>query len=265
MIHMETTSANVLHTGIPLEIALASLPEPVTVPTSVVAGQFKIDAAGNLHVGLSDKTAKFSYVPQYSWMRYNAISTTTYYWDKYQTSATYTSSISSSYSASYGTNTYCSNPSLSVVVLNGGAYFIANSSSSFSSARTLVGSTHYYGIPMTINNTMVSSFMVRPESGVTLQIWAKDSYRPGMMFQVGGVWTLTTYIPSISKGSFLETVSSTVKNQYPTNSVNGSYWYVYTRSDVSYSRGSYIDTLVSYDSTAYPRNGYQGGYWYVKQ
>ena len=59
--------------------------------------------------------------------------------------------------------------------------------------------------------------------------------------------------------------SSTNRNRYPNNGQSGNYWYVYDRSSVSYSRGSYISDVEA-DPGTYPENGrHSDGYWYVLQ
>ena len=49
--------------------------------------------------------------------------------------------------------------------------------------------------------------------------------------------------------------SSTNRNRYPNNGQSGNYWYVYDRQDISYSRGSYIGDVESDNPSAYPTNG----------
>ena len=68
----------------------------------------------------------------------------------------------------------------------------------------------------------------------------------------------TTNIP----GSYIDTVTGSVSNQYPSNGSYGGYWYVSAGS--TSKKGSLIDTVENDNENAYPANGISGNYWYVK-
>lgn len=59
------------------------------------------------------------------------------------------------------------------------------------------------------------------------------------------------------------TESDTVYYVSSANSSGFNYYYYYKREQTN-QRGSYIEDVTSTDENAYPTNGVQGGYWYVK-
>ena len=67
-------------------------------------------------------------------------------------------------------------------------------------------------------------------------------------------------------GTFLREVSSTNQTAYPDNGVyNGSFYTKQSKTETEYSQGTYIDTVESESPDTYPVNGVLNGYWYVKE
>ena len=64
------------------------------------------------------------------------------------------------------------------------------------------------------------------------------------------------------KGSANGTVNSLTSNAYPNDGVSGNYWYTYSGS--AQEAGTQVGTVESYNSSAYPDDGIQDGYWYTK-
>lgn len=59
-------------------------------------------------------------------------------------------------------------------------------------------------------------------------------------------------------GDFIETVSATTSDAYPSNGAQGDYWYIEAGS----RKGAFIDTVTSTSGDTYPENDIQDGYWY---
>lgn len=91
-------------------------------------------------------------------------------------------------------------------------------------------------------------------------------YDQNVIMHYEGEWVRTTDRVQTgtqqSQGSFVDAVTGTTSNQYPSNGVSGSYWYVSNGS--TQSQGSFIDIVTSDNENAYPDNGISGNYWYVK-
>lgn len=91
--------------------------------------------------------------------------------------------------------------------------------------------------------------------------WSGQS---GVWFDWSGCDTPTSYTYSKGTTSY-GTVTSTNRSAYPDNNYSGSYWYVYSTSNIIYSQGTTSYGIVkSKESDTYPANGkHTDNYWYV--
>lgn len=67
----------------------------------------------------------------------------------------------------------------------------------------------------------------------------------------------------ISKAEYIGVVESNNKNDFPIDSYQGQYWYVYTGSQLFQYLGDYLNQIDAEMMNAYPHNGIKGKYWYV--
>ena len=85
--------------------------------------------------------------------------------------------------------------------------------------------------------------------------------------QSGAYWYVSAGSDtSYSKGSTLySSVSSTSSSAYPNPGHQDGYWYENRQEVITYSMGSYIEDVFSTNPQRYPTNGIDGAYWYVLQ
>ena len=69
----------------------------------------------------------------------------------------------------------------------------------------------------------------------------------------------------IQKADYIGEVESLNKNDYPEDSYQGQYWYIYKGSKLFQYLGSLIETVNAETVNAYPKNGIKIGYWYIYQ
>ena len=87
-----------------------------------------------------------------------------------------------------------------------------------------------------------------------------DAYPPISIQPDGHVYVFD-YSES-SKGEYIDTVSSSLSSEYPSDGAKGDYWYTYKNSEATTSKGTSLGQVSSTNSNAYPQDGIQDNIWY---
>lgn len=237
----------------------------------------------------------------YTWKRYNAIETVTYFWNV--STISYSQNIRNGLLA--GTSLAAlktSNSGGSSIDLNGYiatditwdpgklTYVIRSDSNQYSSVNNLFNSRNtvyldsvsyslFYdtdGIPYTCITSVPSALLYDTSSLVNTtvnQFGLLSSPNKSGFISISGVngmcneyRSLMIYDRTQVAGTYLREASSTNQSAYPDNGVyNGSFYTKQSKTETEYSQGSYIDTVESESPDTYPVNGVLNGYWYIKE
>ena len=235
----------------------------------------------------------------YTWKRYSAIETVTYFWNIYNVNYT---KIERELTLN-GTNLFGCNINFSGVDTR--YYYIDsiewNPSQSTWTIQTMVYMSppdykryvidnhgRFYGSYQLFNNVELEEL---PDGRKYNRIFAFESYtggyttdRTGYGFLAYGVQLLDSretvtvnshtyylatakqYNRNASMGSYIREETSTNQSQYPDNGEQNDLYYIkQSKTDTSYSQGEYIDTVESESPDTYPVNGVLNGYWYVRE
>ena len=189
----------------------------------------------------------------YTWNRYNLNSTTTYIWNRYNLNTSYSYQLQAS-----GTTTW-------YILFNRAVFTSVYASSPNTISGN--GATTVQGIIGYGNDTsgLIGYWVINNDpyrADTALQISSARRVNNTQLTVTGTLYEQVS-IPQYSAGSAAGTVSSTNRSAYPDNSYSGSYWYVYSNSNITYSQGSANGTVSSTNRSAYPDNSYSGSYWYV--
>ena len=226
----------------------------------------------------------------YKWNRFNVVSTKKYCWRKYNITTKTEYSTSSWVAGRTNDKAWDTIKSQVQSAMCGEGYTTSNGK------FTLTGNT--MDPPVLDENNPENSricdtsrykywlantnpvFIFRPYGGgISGVYWCRDGDRgmiyPEYIYKNDGEWErssqayewseITSQTTNIA-GSLIGNVYSTSSSAYPTDGINGSYWYKrYSAGDTTeYSKGSANGSVTSEESDTYPTDGrHSDGYWYT--
>ena len=211
------------------------------------------------YIGDESGKARLFYSSGRIWKKYNTVTTNTYYWDMYTVTKTTT----------YSWDKY------NVIT-------VYNKMTISGNGKVNTGNVYYYTYTLlpniAINGTLFTGLNSRYSSAdPVLNCYIGTTSSPSTIYWVTSATRIDSgrieydythravITENASKGSFIETVTSTNSSAYPDDGVdsNGDYYYVATGSEIEYSKGSYVGKMPSTNRNQYPDNNYSGNYWYV--
>lgn len=213
--------------------------------TKIYAGDGTARKVKKAYIGDGSGKARLFYSSGYQWNRYSIIYT--YSWKRYTISTSYSSSIRNTSGSIYDYDDRGW----------GTLYFL------YGSRDPEVDSNGRFDgdwISGNVNGIDGNEWIITERIGANTAYYTTGEVTDnGNRIYYSRICTIsTTNIP----GSYIDTVTGSVSNQYPSNGSYGGYWYVSAGS--TSKKGSLIDTVENDNENAYPSNGISGSYWYEK-
>lgn len=232
-----------------------------------------------------------------TWNKYNSVETTTYYWNRYGTTQEYgewmleyIEPINTTWSYSDYTNQYFYNKLSAAERYNNKTYGdmdIASSAEGRSGLQMNVSDYQNNTIGYSVINGEKTTVYGWVNTGANAAGYYRSYFDNSNYIDVitsvyynssTDVWTIygSRYRKYWIRDAWdvqdtakkYSDVSSTNRSAYPNDGKSGSYWYIFSKSALSYSRGSTsYGSVTSASSTTYPANGRYApdGLWYVSQ